>query len=124
MSVDPVLVVYGVVVARAVYDRYGARVASEYDVLRRRLRRFSRRVAARGERRGGDGRRDARDVESALRDLGDVNAALARLATALGLGTDGRRARFRCGALVRRGKVPAVGADVREEGAGGVRRGF
>ena len=105
MSVDPVLVVYGVVVARAVYDRYGARVASEYDVLRRRLRRFSRRVqrAANGATAT---RRDARDVESALRDLGDVNAALARLARELGLGTDGRRARFRCALSYDEGKCP------------------
>ena len=105
MSVDPVLVVYGVVVARAVCDRYGARIASEYDVLRRRLRRFSRRVAraANGAVAKAAG---ARDVESALRDLGDVNAALARLATALGLGTDGGRARFRAALSYDEGKCP------------------
>ena len=105
MSVDPVLVVYGVVVARAVYDRYGARIASEYDVLQRRLRRFSRRVAraANGAVAKAAG---ARDVESALRDLGDVNAALARLATALGLGTDGGRARFRAALSYDEGKCP------------------
>ena len=123
MSVDPVLVVYGVVVARAVYDRYGARIASEYDVLQRRLRRFSRRVAraANGAVAKAAG---ARDVESALRDLGDVNAALARLATGAGIGDGWRPRAVSGGALVRRGKVPAVGADVREEGAGGVRGGL
>jgi len=105
MSVDPVLVVYGVVVARAAWDRYGARIASEYDVLQRRLRRFSRRVAraANGAVAKAAG---ARDVESALRDLGDVNAALARLATALGLGTDGGRARFRAALSYDEGKCP------------------
>ena len=46
MSINPVFVVYGFVVARAVYDRYGARIAGEFDVLERRLRRFSRRVVA------------------------------------------------------------------------------
>ena len=80
MSINPVFVVYGFVVARAVYDRYGARIAGEFDVLERRLRRFSRRVVASTR-----ARRPIDSVERALADLGDLNAMLATLAESCGL---------------------------------------
>jgi len=80
MSINPVFVVYGFVVARAVYDRYGARIAGEFDVLERRLRRFSRRVVASTR-----ARRPIDSVERALADLGDLNATLATLAESCGL---------------------------------------
>jgi len=80
MSINPVFVVYGFVVARAVYDRYGARIAGEFDVLERRLRRASRRLVASARPR-----RPIDSVERALADLGNVNAALATLAESCGL---------------------------------------
>ncbi|CEF99462.1 Zinc finger, RING/FYVE/PHD-type [Ostreococcus tauri] len=98
--INPVFIVYGVVLARAVYDRHGARLAAEYDALSRRLSRFSRRQASRMRGALFD-RRGERAVEDALRDLADVNGALAKMSRELGLGDLGGNERFRCQLVVR-----------------------
>jgi hypothetical protein len=76
MNVDPVLIVYGLVFARAFVDQYGDRIAREYDATERKMRRFFRRFASRTR----SAFASSRDLSDALADIASVNAALMRLA--------------------------------------------
>ena len=76
MNVDPVLIVYGIVFARAFVDQYGDRIAREYDATERKMRRFFRRFASRTR----SAFATSRDLSDALADIASVNAALMRLA--------------------------------------------
>ena len=76
MNVDPVLIVYGLVFARAFVDQYGDRIAREYDATERKMRRFFRRFATRTR----SAFASSRDLSDALADIASVNAALMRLA--------------------------------------------
>lgn len=76
MNVDPVLIVYGLVFARAFVDQYGDRIAREYDATERKMRRFFRRFSSRTR----SAFASSRDLSDALADIASVNAALMRLA--------------------------------------------